>query len=914
MLEESIPADAAKGLGSKDGTGVTSAGSLLDGIDIRWEKFRLSNGLTVVVHENHAAPVVTCNIWYRVGAKDEPPGKSGFAHLFEHLMFGGSRNLPGQYINSLAEAGATDVNGSTSYDRTNYHESVPTSALDYVLFAESDRMGHFYETINAETLELQRGVVKNEKLQREGQPYGLIAERMALACFPAGHPYAHTVIGSMEDIERASLDDVRAWFKKYYTPSNAVLVLAGDVDVVMAREKIARYFGDIPPGAPLARPLTWVAKRNGLRREILEDHVPDARIQMAWNIPQSGDAEIAPLVVAAHVLGGGFTSRLHQRLVEQAKVALDASAGIVDGLIAGQFVVSVTLANGADMAEVERLVNLELQRFLEEGTDAATVERIKVQIEAGFIRSLGSTLYVADILAKNEVFHGDPGFYRKEFAGLSAVTVEQTRSVARKWLADGVYVLNVVPFGAPSPAAQEVDRSRPPPVGEPAGIRFPQLHEARLSNGIRVVLAERHELPQVECRLLVPGGAALEPREQMGVASLVTALMGHAAGDRDAMAVAEYAQDNCCVIGAGCGMDFATVDLSAFKSRLDQSLDLYADIVLRPRFEQNDLDQSKAIALMGLDHHVVNPAAAASRVIPALMYGKGHAYAILPGGLRSTLSGITREDVVAAHRVLFQPREAIFFVAGDTTLHELLPRLEARFGSWRSDNGKPDIQIGLPVPTNPAVYLIDRPNAAQTVVNACLLAPRFNVIDEFALAAVNYVLGGSFASRINMNLREDKHWTYGVSAGLGQGKCERLWCVSTQVQADKTAESMAEMLREMNDIIGSRPIEAGELKMMQRASVLQLTNKVKPLGGLCALIQSLYVQDLPKDYWDTYANRMRELDVDQVNAMACQVIDPAELVWVVAGDRGQIERDIRRLGFDEIHVIDAGDENLYLDK
>jgi zinc protease len=885
---------------------------LLDDVAIAWERFRLPNGLTVIVHEDRKVPLVTVNIWYRVGAKDEPAGQSGFAHLFEHLMFGGSKHVQGSYINKMLEVGATELNGTTNHDRTNYFQTVPTHALDYALFAESDRMGHFYDTISQETLDLQRGVVQNEKRQTEGQPYGLIGERIAHATYPLGHPYAHTVLGAMRDIEQASLDDVRRWFKTYYGPSNAVLVLAGDIDVATAREKVARYFGDIPAGPPLSRPLSWIARREGLRREILEDRVPNARLLMAWNVPEAGSLDALALELAGEALGGGFSSRLHRRLVQELKLATDVFAGLSSRLISGQFYVSASLRQGGDVAELECAVADVLAGFLAEGLGVDELARIRIRRNASLIRHLGSTQAVADLLAMNEVFFGDPDFYRRQIEQEARLTPEQVLASAQQWLADGAYVLHVLPFTAQQTALPAgVDRSTPPVLPAPQGISFPPLQQARLSNGVRVLLAERHELPLVQCKLLLAGGSTLEPAGAMGLGQLMTQLMSCGAGERDSLAFSNAAQDQGAILGAGCGLDFAGLRLSALKSRLGDSLDLFADMVLRPRFDETELQRVRTAQLESIAQQQAQPASALNRVLPGLMYGRGHAYARVPTGLVSTVSALGREQVLAFHRRLLDPEGAVLMVAGATTLAEILPQLEARFGAWQRGEVRTAVEPGPAVPVPPGIYLLDRPGAAQTSIIAAMLAPGFDAAREPALSAVNHILGGSFASRINMNLREAKHWTYGVSGGFSAAGMQRIYSVSTAVQADKTADSLREIQQELADMLAGKPVQPAELHAMQQSTILALPAKVQTLDGLMGAMEMICCHGLALDYWSGHAERVRALDLPQVQAGAAALIAAARPVWLVAGDRALIEADIRRLQWGEPTVILADGEQVY---
>ena len=387
--------------------------------EITFETFVLPNGLTVVVHEDHKAPIVAVNVWYHVGSKNEKVGKTGFAHLFEHLMFNGSEHFNNDYFKALEKVGATDLNGTTNEDRTNYFQNVPASALDYALFMESDRMGHLLAAIDQAKLDEQRGVVQNEKRQGDNQPYGKVHYLISENVYPAGHPYSWTVIGSMEDLQAASLDDAREWFKTYYGPNNAVLVIAGDVSTADVKAKVERYFGDIPPGPPIAKHTAWVAKMKGTKRGVLQDRVPQARVYMVWNTPQWGAPESALLDIAADVLAAGKSSRLSKRLVYDDQVATDVFAMQSENEIGGNFVIQATAKPGGDLAAVEKAIHEELARLIKVGPTADELSRVKMQYFASFTRGIeriGGFGGKSDILALSMVYGGDPAFYKTRLA------------------------------------------------------------------------------------------------------------------------------------------------------------------------------------------------------------------------------------------------------------------------------------------------------------------------------------------------------------------------------------------------------------------------------------------------------------------------------------------------------------------
>jgi zinc protease len=438
-------------------------------IDIPFQKFVLGNGLTLIVHEDRKAPIVAFNVWYHVGSKNEKPGRTGFAHLFEHLMFNGSENYNDDYFKPMQKVGATDLNGTTSEDRTNYFENVPTPAVDLALWMESDRMGHLKGAIDQARLDEQRGVVQNEKRQYDNEPYSIAEELIAKACFPAGHPYSWTVIGSMDDLSAARLEDVQQWFAAYYGPNNAVIVMAGDIDAPTALAKVEQYFGDIPPGPPIARHQAWIARRSGEQRQVVEDRVPQARVIKIWNVPQAFSPENDLLVLAAQVLGSGKTSRLYKRLVYDDQVATDVSAFLDNREIASLFTIQADAKPGVDASRVEKAIDEELQRFLATGPDEKELEKVRMQHLARFIRGserIGGFGGKSDILARSQVFGGSPDAYRRSLKNVAAATPGALKQAAGEWLADGVYTLEIRPFPRLAAGGTAVDRSRMPEPGE----------------------------------------------------------------------------------------------------------------------------------------------------------------------------------------------------------------------------------------------------------------------------------------------------------------------------------------------------------------------------------------------------------------------------------------------------------------
>lgn len=881
--------------------------------DIPYTEFVLKNGLTVLVHEDHKAPVVAVNTWYHVGSKDEQPGKTGFAHLFEHLMFSGSANFNKPFLSALEGMGASDLNGTTNRDRTNYFETVPTSMLDTTLFAESDRMGHLLGVLDQQKLDLQRGVVQNEKRQRENQPYGVVEQIVAENTWPAGHPYSWTTIGAMDDLEAASMGDVTAWFRNHYGPNNVVLVLAGDVTPAQAREKVEKYYGGIPPGPPLARQRAWIASRRGspTHRSSVQDRVPQARIYRIWNVPGADTPEEALLDLAAHVLGGSKTSRLYRRLVVKEQLATSAFAGDDSSEIAGQFGINLTARPGADVARMESVADEELRALMQSGPREDELRLAKTAILARYARSVervGGFGGKSDILARCMSFTGDPECYKTYLRRIQEATPATVRKAMADWLGDGDYVLEVEPFPAGlAPTVTALDRGKGAPPGRPERLHLPPMQWRTLSNGLKVVLAERHGAPVVNLSLLVDAGFASDSHALPGLASLTLRMLEEGTASRSALQIGSELEALGASFGTAINLDGAFVNMNVLTPTLGRALGLYADLIQHPAFPRADFArlQRERIAAIGREKTV--PRAMALRVLPGLVYGKDHAYGLpLTGtGTEAAVARMTRADLVRYHQAWFKPDNATLLVVGDTTMDALAPLLEQAFAGWRP-GPVPHKEIATVAPPDRTViYLIDRPGALQSEIVGAQLAPPRNSRDAVALNLLNDVFGGTFSSRLNMDLREDKHWSYGVGSTLVPARGQRILFSASPVQTDKTAPALRELMRAYAGIAGARPITQPELEAAQASETLGLPGAFETIAQLSNGYAGILQYRLPEDYYNSYTEKVLALAPADLNALAARTILPRQQVWIVVGDMRRIEAEVRALGLGEVRRIDA---------
>jgi zinc protease len=734
---------------------------------------------------------------------------------------------------------------------------------------------------------------------------------LAAGTVPEGHPYSWSVIGSMEDLNAASLEDVKEWFRSSYGAANATLVICGDIDTQAVKAKVEEYFGDIPSGPPITRPKAWVAPMDGTKRHVMQDRVGQPRITMVWNIAPWGDPSLEPLSLFANILAGGKTSRLYQRLVMKEELATDCRAGVSRRELGSQFSLSVTAKPGVDLARVEAIMDEELARLCKEGPEADELERVRTQQLAQFVRGLeriGGFAGKSDQLAEGEVYGDDPGFYKKRLARIEKASVADLKGVgSAATQANGRFVLTVVPFPKYEALAKGVDRSALPDTGTFADATFPKFERANLANGLELLLVERHAVPTVELQLLVDCGSAADPADLSGLASMTLNLMDEGTKSKSAVEIGELQERLGARLGAGAGDDLATLALSALKSNLAASLDLFADVLLNPSFPATDFERIRKETLVRMQSSKLEPNAMAARVLPPLVFGEGHPYGPLGGGsgTEASLAALTPAKLAEYHARWFKPNNAKLLVVGDTNLKEMRALLEPRLASWKSGE-VPAKTIGpARATTKPVVYLLDRPQAAQSVIRVAIAAPPTGDAQDIAIDAMNQFLGGSFTSRINMNLREDKHWSYGARSSIRDARGPRLFTVSAPVQTDKTRESLLEVQRELAGIIGDRPGTEEELAQVKAQQTLSLSGRWETNGAVLGSLAEQVQYRLPDDHWQTFAGKVRALTTSDVNAAARRIVDPARCVWIVVGDRAKIEAGVREAGIGEVIVIDA---------
>jgi zinc protease len=961
---------------------------------INYTEFRLDNGLRVILHEDHSTPIVAVNIWYHVGSKNEVPGRTGFAHLFEHMMFQGSKHYDKDYFVPLQEAGGS-LNGSTNSDRTNYWEVVPSNFLELALWLESDRMGYLLDALSEEKLANQRDVVKNEKRQNyDNRPYGLVAAKISETMYPKDHPYHWLTIGSMEDIAAATREDVSDFFRRFYTPNNASLVIAGDVDPKEARRLAEKYFGPLKRG-PEVKPVRLAQPR--LDKEIrltMEDRVSLPRLYMVWHTtPQwtRGDAELDTLAL---VLAGSKGSRLYKSLVYEKQIAQDVTAFQNSREIAGQFQIVATAKPGKTLSEIEQAINDELGKIRSAPPTAEEMERAYNARESSFVYSMqtvGGFGGKSDQLNQYAVYLNKPGYFQEDLARYSRVTAEDVRRTANEYLTDKRFVLTVTPRQSaagttgeplpegpkeaiPSPSKQtagmpsggnaptptqtpstggaaapvsaeakstdkpagaqpqtkaEADATRPagatPPATTAPGVNkektkeeikdttklgglyvapapkpdpvftLPKIERRQLSNGLEVLIVNHKELPVLSLNLVLRTGAAADPQERAGLASFTAALIDEGTKTRNALEISNQLAAIGARLGTGADWDLTGMNLLTLTRHLDRALEIYADVVTNPSFPESELKLQRDTRLATLLQRRDDANSIAGIVYASLLYGRNHPYGHSLIGDEQSVRAITNEEVKRFYETYYRPNNATLIVVGDAEARTLMPKLERAFANWKNGD-VPAVNIPQPPSRDKGVvYLVDKPGAAQSVIAIGQVGLPRSTPDYFPLVVMNTLLGGQFTSRVNMNLRENKGYTYGARTSFDYRRGAGPFAASAGVQTAVTKESIVEFLKELKGVRGEIPVTPAELEFSKQAIIRGFPRSFETPEQISSRLTDIVLYNLPDDYFNNYIANIRAVTMADVQRVANRYLDPSKMAILVVGDRKVIEPGLRSL-------------------
>ena len=935
LVAASLLMAALNGAGAQAGgaaapaSGATTRNTLPGIPTIAFDKYTLPNGLQVILVEDKRLPLVAVNVWYHVGPANEVPGLTGFAHLFEHMMFAGSKHLPRGLADRLLEgAGASDSNGSTDYDRTNYYDTVPSNQLELALWVHADRMGYLLDVLDQKSLTNQQDVVRNERRESvENEPYGIVEEALNHALFPKDHPYRASVIGSHTDIQNAKLEDVREFFTRYYGPNNASIVIAGDIDKVKTRALVAKYFGSLQRGPAVVRPQVATPPITQEKRLVVPDRVELPRVYMGWLTPpayQPGDVELA---VAAQILAGGKSSRLYKSLVYERQIAQDVDANQDSRALTSAFLIEATARAGHTPLELEEAIDAELAALRDHGPTDAEVERARNQIETAMLSSLeklgGDGL--ADQLNHYNQYTGDPGYLAKDVARLRQITALDVRRAARTWLQERARVLVAgvpgVPELPPDPplpkarAARAVKaltrginqaeswRAQMPKAGPAPRLELPRGEAFTLANGLTVIHHYNPALPLVSAELVIKSGSDANPDALPGLAGFTAQMLLEGTATRSAPRIADEVAQLGAFIDADSGTNASSVSLLALRANFGAALDVLADVVRHPAFPTAEIERQRASRLGELMQQRDDPELVAALAAAGALYGPRHPYGFGQLGTEPAIRAVTRQDVQAFWRRHYVPANAALVVAGDIARGELKALAEARFLDWKGE-APPPVKPGAPAPSRARVVLVDQPGAGQTALRLTTIGAERKTALYPALEVMNAAFGGLFTSRINQNLREEKGYTYGVYSGFRYDRAPGPFVIAGSVRANVTGASVAELLREAQAMV-DQPLDPAELAGARNAELLSLPNRFETNSDIGASLAEAFVFDLPLDYYSALPARLAAVTADDVQAAARRYLDPRRLVVVAVGEKKRILPQLQKLKLGPVEVRDS---------
>lgn len=887
---------------------LAAALSFVSAVEVQVETYTLPNGLTVTLHEDHSLPRVTINTWFAVGSKDEAEGRSGFAHLFEHLMFMGTHRVPDNQFDVQMETGGGANNASTSTDRTNYYSWGPPELLPTLLWLDADRLADLADAMTVEKLNLQRNVVRNERRQSvENTPYGIAEEILAPALYPPGHPYHHTVIGSHEDLEAATLEDVRNFFHTHYVPGNASLVVAGDFDPDQVRKVIAASFGAVPARpVPSPLPAPPVTLSREVRRVAVDD-VQYPRLYLVWHSPASFNDGDAEMDLIAEILAGGESSRLFTRLVVDLRLAQDVTSYQYSKELGSEFHVEITAVPGADLARIKAEALAVIEKLKEGGPSEIELKRVVAATESSFLRRMESLAARADSINRYRHYLGVADGFQWDLDRYLNATGEGVRSWARSVLGQGRVDLRILPEDATVEGA-DLDL-RPEPFA-PGEFTPPSPETFRLSNGLTVHALSRPGSGLFAAELQSDGGEYDVPAGKAGLSVLAAKLLTSGAAGRTATEFAEAVALLGAEIDAEASGSTFSVSVNGIGSRMEATLDLFADAALRPNLAQVDFDREKDLQLAGIKARADDPATLAGLAARKQLFGADDPRGRPTAGYLATVGALSLVDVKQGLPRLLNSRDGRLLVVGDFETASLKKDLEKRFGAWRGPKGdRPPALRPLVDPAPGRIILLDRPDAPQTVVYILRPVPPLQPGDPAGRGireSLNVLFGGSFTSRLNQNLREKHGYTYGAFSRFLQDKDQYLLFSASRVQTAVTGPALTEYRNEFKRLAGG-DVTAEELTKAVKTARQDVVDSAGSTGSLLALFSGLVADGRPVDDSAEYIRSLKEVDLDRANREARSgLYDWDRLQIVLVGDREAITTQLKKAGLPEpsIYSVD----------
>ncbi len=880
---------------------------------IAFEKHTLPNGLDVILHQDRSIPVAAVNVWYHVGSKDEELGRTGFAHLFEHIMFRGTRHHKASHFEPLQKIGAT-LNGSTTGDRTNYWEDVPSNYLELALWLEADRMGFLLDALDQDGFDTERDVVKNERRQSyENRPYGMAQWHIQQALFPLPHPYHWMTIGSQEDLDAASLDDVKDFFRQYYSPSNASLAIAGDIDTDAALGLAERYFADLPPGPAVRRIGRADSPLAGRVDLEMTDRVTLPRLYSVRLAPAnlSGDDDAGDILRA--ILSDGQSSRMYRTLVYEKQIAQSASVGYYAAEIAGQFRMELTPADGHTLEEVEEAAEEVLASIATEPPTDEEFERAINRIEMQHYRMLarvGGFGGRADALNYFNVFTGDPDGLNTAMDGYRKVTREDVLRVHRQIMDAGQVRMQVNPERSLSTATVTLDRTKQPSGGPTPAFVPPKPERGRLDNGMEVIVANKPGLPLVTFALMARAGAIGDPAELPGLSSFTAAMVDEGTSTRSSQEIAAAFEHIGSRLSTEARKESTLLTAETLNRHWQHALGLAADVARNADFPEHELERVRRERLTDLRRARDDAGFLADSNFGALVFGANSPYAHSNLGNEATVAAAQRADMAAQHGRTLRPDRLGLLVAGDVGLDDAMAAAEELFGDWQAPaEAAASIDAGEASNSGdgPHIYLIDKPGAAQSVIRAGMPVVARSHPDYMALSVLNYAFGGQFSARLNQNLRQDKGYSYGYNSGISWYNAPSMLSAGGSVQTAVTREAVVETLKEFADISGQRPLTGEELENAQNGLRLGYPAGFERPAQLLGQLVTLAQFGLPDDYFRTFEQRLAGVSLADTHRVGAEYLAPSRLAVLVVGDREQVEEPLRSLGYSLTLLDGEGD-------
>jgi predicted Zn-dependent peptidase len=877
-------------------------------IELNSEVFTLLNGLTLIVHSNPSASVVAVNLTYKVGAKDEPEDKTGIAHLCEHLMFGGTSVLPGSFLENMLNLGAIDINAVTSKDRTNYHQTILPGALDFVLFAESDRMSYFGENLTSDLLEQQRSVVINEKDERDGAPLGRLDERRCQATFPALHPYAHTVIGKKTHLESISVDEMKQWFRTYYVPTNAILTIAGCVNVSDVRDKVTSLFGGIPGGKPIMRPSIDYAPISIGKREILEARVSQSAIHLTWNLPPVSDDSAIEFKVLSTLLASGNDAYLHKKLIIESQVASQVSAYVEHGVLCSQFTISATVRDDVLLTELEKMMLIAIEQFKISGIDDDALEKVRALSLSDFIWGKENMTGIADMLGWFSFTHGDPDAYKRYFNILFSLTSNSFAALASRWLDEHRYTMHVVPFTQLATAAKCPVPLCTPEISAPGEINFHKAISSVLSNGIYLSHVQSKSVPGTLVRIILSRGAANNSLDKKGITALVCRLLLSDARSENTVKALERIGGTFSIES---GLSSTVITLKTLSVSLSQSMSYLLEHLLNSNLAEDEFKRYKDKSIKDISTYLSSHDGIVNYILPGFIFPDGHPYKSYNygRGTPESLSNITFDEVVEEREILFKTSGVKIIVVSDLNKEEVRDRIEDNISQWVLT--VPSVTLVQDTISykeqSPRALLIHKPGSIQSTIVAAKIIPPFMADTHAAFSIISKIFSSSFNSRLNMKLREELNWTYGVQGFTTSDTGLRMHAITTTVQQDKTLETIDEIKKSFNDLTTFYPIRDDELKSRVLSEQLRLSAISSDSRHILSYLTFIEQNNLQSDYWSGYANSLRELQPELLDNIIKSYLNPVSLCWIIVGDLYKIESDLRLILPEFIEIINHED-------